>query len=84
MTRQEEKSVLLKDNGAYNFSFFIAPYMVNYLGEIKQTIEKPEVIVPHKYDDKKANCYKFLKDRKQYLLVAVKYLNGTDLLTHLL
>ena len=52
------------------------PYMTNYLEEIKQTLEKPDIIVPNKYDDSKFNYYKFLKDRKQYLLVAVKYLNG--------
>jgi|SRR3989344_3492609 len=52
------------------------PYMTNYLEEIKQTLEKPDTIIPNKYDDTKANYYKFLKERKQYLLVAVKYLNG--------
>jgi hypothetical protein len=52
------------------------PYMTNYLEEIRQTLEKPDTIIPNKYDDTKANYYKFLKERKQYLLVAVKYLNG--------
>ena len=52
------------------------PYMTNYLEEVKQTLEKPNMIVPNKYDDTKVNYYRFLKDRRQYLLVAVKYLNG--------
>ena len=56
--------------------YSLHPYMANYLEEIKQTLEKPDIMVPHKYDDTKANYYKFLKERKQYLLVAVKYLNG--------
>ncbi|PIN90033.1 hypothetical protein COU57_04950 [Candidatus Pacearchaeota archaeon CG10_big_fil_rev_8_21_14_0_10_32_14] len=57
------------------------PYITNYLEEVKQTLEKPEVIVCNKYDDMKANYYKFLKERKQYLLVAVKYLNGDGFIT---
>ena len=45
------------------------PYMSDYLEEVKQTLEKPDIITKHLYDDTKANYYKFLKDRKQYLLV---------------
>ncbi|MBI2449161.1 hypothetical protein HYV49_02595 [Candidatus Pacearchaeota archaeon] len=55
---------------------FLHPYMTNYLEEIKQSLTKPDIIIPHKYNDMKANYYKFIKDRKQYLLVAVNYLNG--------
>ena len=51
------------------------PYMENYLEEIKNTLIKPLIIIPNKYDETKANYYKYLKGRKQYLLV-VKYLNG--------
>ena len=49
--------------------------MENYLEEIKNTLIKPLIIIPNKYDETKANYYKYLKERKQYLLV-VKYLNG--------
>ena len=52
------------------------PYMANYLEEIKRTLEKPDIMVTQKYNDARVNYYRFLKDRKKYLLVAVKYLNG--------
>ena len=52
------------------------PYMANYLEEIKRTLEKPDIMVTQKYSDARVNYYRFLKDRKKYLLVAVKYLNG--------
>jgi len=57
------------------------PYMVNYLEEVKQTLEKPDVIILNKYEYTKANYYKFLKERRQYLLVGVKYLNGEGFIT---
>jgi len=44
--------------------------------EIKDTLIKPDLIVPHKFDDSKRNYYKYYKEKKRYLLVAVKYLNG--------
>ena len=55
------------------------PYMTNYLEEVKQTLEKPNMIVPNKYDDTKVNYYRFLKDRRQYLLVAVGLSNLREL-----
>ena len=57
------------------------PYMTNYLDEVKQTLENPDSIIINKYDGTKANYYKFLKDRKQFLLVAVKYLNSEGFVT---
>jgi hypothetical protein len=52
------------------------PYMANYFEEVKQTLEKPDLIVQQKFDDSKANYYKHIKKEKAYLLVGVKYLNG--------
>lgn len=52
------------------------PYMANYLEEVKQALIKPLIIIPHKFDNIKANYYLYLKEEKRYLLVAVKYLNG--------
>ena len=52
-------------------------YMTNYLEEIKQTLENPDKVVVSVYDDKKGNHYKYYKNNKKYLRVAVKYLNGT-------
>ncbi|MEX2017062.1 MAG: PBECR2 nuclease fold domain-containing protein [Candidatus Pacearchaeota archaeon] len=57
------------------------PYMANYLEEVKIAIIKPDAVVPNKFDDTKANYYRYLKDRKKYLLVAVKYLNGEGFIT---
>lgn len=51
-------------------------YMTNYLEEIKQTLIQPDKIVGSLYDDSKKKYYKYYKDRKQYLRVIVKYLNG--------
>jgi len=51
-------------------------YMANYLEEIKNTLTKPTLIIQHKFDDTKRNYYTYLKNKKQYLLVSVKYLNG--------
>ena len=52
--------------------------MENYIEEIKQTLEKPIIIISHEigqlYD-----YYKYYKNRKEeskYLQVVVKYLNG--------
>jgi len=47
-----------------------------YLEEIKYTLIKPDFIVPHMYDNTKRNYYRYYKDKKKYLLVSVKYLNG--------
>lgn len=52
------------------------PYMIDYLEEIKNTIIKPTLIIPHKFDETKRNYYRYLKNKKLYLLVSVKYLNG--------
>ncbi|MBU2503851.1 MAG: hypothetical protein KJ879_02245 [Nanoarchaeota archaeon] len=52
------------------------PYMVNYLEEVRMAIINPDAVVPNKFDDSKANYYKYLKVEKKYLLIAVKYLNG--------
>jgi len=44
--------------------------------EIKQVLEKPDVILPHKFDENAGNYYKYDKKEKAYLFVSVKYLNG--------
>jgi len=57
------------------------PYMTNYLEEIKHALEDPDVVVSNKYNDSKLNYYKFIKERKQYLLVGVKYINNEGFVT---
>ncbi|MEK6891258.1 MAG: PBECR2 nuclease fold domain-containing protein [Nanoarchaeota archaeon] len=47
-----------------------------YLFQIKETLVKPDLIVQHKFDATMRNYYIYLKDKKKYLLVSVKYLNG--------
>ena len=44
--------------------------------EIKQTLEKPDLITSHKFDENMGNYYKYNKNERAYLIVAVKYLNG--------
>lgn len=51
-------------------------YMTNRLEEIKQTLIRPILIVPHKFDDTRRNYYTYYKHKKRYLLVSVKYLNN--------
>ncbi len=52
------------------------PYVVNYLEEIQDALINPTIIISHRFDNNKSNYYRYLKERKVYLLVAVKYLNG--------
>ncbi|MBS3098598.1 hypothetical protein J4462_00115 [Candidatus Pacearchaeota archaeon] len=54
-------------------------YMTNYLGEIKETLTKPDKIVRSATDENKTNYYKYYKYRKsenKLLKIIVKYLNG--------
>ena len=50
--------------------------MEQYLGEIKDALINPTLIVQHKFDSNRRNYYKYYKNKKRYLLVSVKYLNG--------
>ncbi|MFH1889549.1 MAG: PBECR2 nuclease fold domain-containing protein [Nanoarchaeota archaeon] len=51
-------------------------HMTNYLEEIKQTLIEPDKIIKSVNNDAKVNCYRYYKERKQYLKVVVNYLNG--------
>ncbi len=52
------------------------PEIENKLEKVKQVLIKPDLIIPHKFDNTKRNYYIYYKDKKRYLLVAVKYLNS--------
>ncbi len=55
------------------------PEMVNYLDEIKETIEKPLKITPHTVKEGLRFYYTYQKHRKhpeKYLRLIIKYLNG--------
>ena len=51
-------------------------YMAQYLEDIKETVINPDFIVHHKFDHSRRNYYHYYKERKRYLSVSVKYLNG--------
>ena len=51
-------------------------YMNNYLEEIKQTLINPDKIISSVYDDNKTSYYKYHKDKKRFIRIIVKYLNG--------
>jgi hypothetical protein len=51
-------------------------YMSNILEEMKQVLVNADKIINSVYDDKKASYYGYFKERRQYLRVVVKYLNG--------
>lgn len=51
-------------------------YMTNYLEEIKHALVRPDIIRTSIYDENKVNYYFFLKEKKKYIKVIVRYLNG--------
>jgi len=53
------------------------PYLSDKIEEIKDTIINPLTVVESIYDEKVKFYYKYLKNLSKYLLVSVKYLNGT-------
>jgi len=52
------------------------PEMSNQSEQIKETLEIPTVITGFEFDEQVRFYYRFYKEKKQYLLVMVKYLNG--------
>ncbi len=44
--------------------------------EIKRVLEKPDLILQHKFDKNSRYYYKYNKNDKAYLFIAVRYLNG--------
>lgn len=56
-------------------------HMVSKLEDIKETLISPTLIVTTKFDSTVKNYYHNYKDKKRYLLVGVKYLNGKGYIT---
>lgn len=52
------------------------PEMSNKLQQIKDTLLYPDKITQVNYDLDVRFYYKYYKDRKEYMFVSVKYLNG--------
>jgi len=50
------------------------PEMATKVGDIEDTIANPAVRIQH--SDETTKFYKFIKDEKKYIMVAVKILNG--------
>ena len=52
------------------------PGMSDQIEQIKETLENPNVINKFEYDPDVRFYYKYYKERKEYLFISVKYLNG--------
>ncbi len=52
------------------------PDMSSKERKIIEALEKPGIILPHKYDIMSKRYYRYDKNERAYLLVSVKYLNG--------
>ena len=52
------------------------PEMVNQIEQIKETLTNPDKITEFEYDPDVRFYYRYYKERKEYLFVSVKYLNG--------
>lgn len=50
--------------------------MSDQIETIKETLESPLVITSFEYDDHVYFYYRYYKDKRMYLFVSVKYLNG--------
>lgn len=54
---------------------------VDNLDEIKLALTNPTPLMSQSFDQNKGNYYLYNKQKKSYLLVAVKYLNGDGFVT---
>ena len=52
------------------------PEMSSQIEQIKETLESPTVITEFEYDPNVRFYYRYYKDRKEYLFISVRYLNG--------
>lgn len=52
------------------------PEVAPFLGEVEETLRKPLKAVLFQDDQSICSYYKFLKRKRRYLLVIVKYLNA--------
>ena len=52
------------------------PALFNYTDELLKTLKEPIKILPSKSDENVKKYYKWLKNKRKYLIVVVKYLNN--------
>jgi hypothetical protein len=76
-TKDKTKRIIYLTKEGWKHILQEHPYLFQYLEKIKETINKPLQVKQSTYDESVQYFYKWLKERKKYLLVAVKYLNGT-------
>lgn len=52
------------------------PEIANQIEKIKETLQSPEIILKFEHDPKVYFYYRYYKERREYLFISVKYLNG--------
>lgn len=52
------------------------PEMVSKIEHIKETLKYPDAIKEFEYDPEVHFYYRFYKERREYLFISVRYLNG--------
>jgi len=52
------------------------PEMVNQLENIKETLQKPDIIHEFEYDQQVRFYFRYYKEKREYLFISIKYLNG--------
>lgn len=52
------------------------PEMVNQVEQIRATLEHPDVIIQASSDPQVHFYFKYYKERREYLFISIKYLNG--------
>jgi hypothetical protein len=52
------------------------PEMSDQAEQVKDTLRYPDKIMPFSYDAAVSFYYRYYKEKKQYLFISVKYLNG--------
>ena len=50
-----------------------------FLERVKETLRKPDKIIQFEFDVQVHFYFRYYKDRREYLFISVKYLNGMDL-----
>ena len=48
-----------------------------HIFEIKETLQKPDLIQEFEYDSQVRFYFHYYKEKREYLFISVKYLNGT-------
>ncbi len=52
------------------------PEMANQMEQIRETLEHPDTIIHSQSDPQVHFYFKYYKEKREYLFISVKYLNG--------